>query len=330
MLHDDLRGGELDVSVVLPVYRTAAMFDELCDRLVAALTAAELSFELVFVDDGSPDDAWKRLSARAASDPRVVALRLSRNFGQHPAIGCGFEHARGSAVVLMDADLQDRPEDVPLLVGELGGDVDVVYTTKKGEPESLVTRLSSGLFHWTFSKVTGTRVPERIGTFRAFTRRFLRAVLSYPERGILYGPVMFHIGFTMAVVEVEHGRRPEGKSSYTLARRLKLALDSLLAYTDIPQRMLLRLGGVTLVAAALYSVALIGRWLWLGPGNAPPGITLLALLVTAGFGCTMVALGVLGMYVWRVYQEVLGRPRYVVARALNVRGGPGEAGIRAR
>ncbi len=307
----------VEVSVVLPIFRTAEFLEELHARLTATLEGEGRSFELVMVDDGSPDGAWRILTDLAARDPRVRALRLSRNFGQHPAIAAGFEHARGQRIVLMDADLQDRPEDIPRLLAALGDEVDVVYTVKQGEEEPLLTRLTSNLYHYTFSRITGARVPRSVGTFRAFTRSFLEAIRSYPEHNVLYGPLMFHIGFGSATIEVPHVPRKGGRSAYTFRKRLSLAVSSLLAYTDLPHRFLVSFGGLILGGSALYAVALLVRYI-VSRGALPQGLTLLALLVTISIGSTMMALGVLGTYVFRVYSEVLHRPRYVVARRLNV------------
>ena len=182
------------VSVVLPIYKTARYFRELVQRLKDTLDKASLDFELLMVDDDDPDNAWEIPRDLAAQDPRVKAIKLSRNFGQHPAIAAGFEHTTSDVIILTDADLQDRPEDIPLLLEKLQGDVDAVYTVKMGQPESFSTRLTSRLYHYVFSKFTRTNVPRNMGTFRAFTRRFLEALLSYPERNVLYGPLMLYPG----------------------------------------------------------------------------------------------------------------------------------------
>lgn len=308
-----------DVSVVLPVYQTAIYLRELYDRSRKTLEGAGLEFELLMIDDGSRDNAWEIILELAANDPRVKGIKLSRNFGQHPAIAAGFEHASGEAIVLMDADLQDRPEDIPLLLEQLKGDVDVVYTIKQGEREPFTTRLTSRLYHYVFSRLTKTDVPLRVGTFRIFSRRFLMAILSYPERNILFGPLMFHMGFGSATVPVPHIERIGSRSAYTFRKRLALAFNSLLNYTDLPHRLLMWMGGLILVASAIYVVLLLAKY-FVARGTLPPGLTLLALLGTFSLGSVMLSLGTLGAYVFRVYQEVLNRPRYIVARSLNLPG----------
>jgi dolichol-phosphate mannosyltransferase len=305
------------VSVVLPVYRTGQYLHELYDRLVAVLTDAAGDFELILVDDGSPDGAWAVITELARHDRRVKGIRLSRNFGQHPAICAGFEHATGDLVVLMDADLQDRPEDIPLLMQQLKDDCDVVYTVKEGVTEPPLVRWTSRLYHAAITRLTGVAVPRNVGTFRLFTRRMLRALLAYPEYNVLYGPLMFHVGFGSAVVPVPRAERRGGRSSYSFRKRLALAVNSLLSYTDFPHRFLVSFGGLIFVLSVLYAIALCVRYL-VARDAVPPGLTLLALLITLSLGSLMMGLGIIGMYVFRVYQEVLHRPRYIAARTLNL------------
>lgn len=305
------------ISTVLPVYRTAYCLPELYERLRRTLETLDPDFEIVMVEDGGPDNAWEILEGLARQDTRLKGIRLSRNFGQHSAIAAGFEHATGDVIVLMDADLQDRPEDIPLLLEQLKGDVDIVYTVKTGGREPATIALTSRLYHYVFSRLTHTSVPRDIGTFRAFTRRLLDAVLAYPERGILFGPLMFHVGFKHALVPVVHDPRHGSRTSYTFRKRLALAINSILSYTDLPHRILINAGIVILTGSALYSAAIVFRYLFVHD-TVPPGLALLALLLTVTMGMMMLGFGIIGIYVYRVYQEVLARPRYIVSRSLNV------------
>jgi polyisoprenyl-phosphate glycosyltransferase len=305
------------VSVVLPLYKTARYLRELVQRLKDTLEKSAPDFELLMVDDGDPDNSWETLRELAAQDPRVKAIKLSRNFGQHPATAAGFEHATGDVIVLMDADLQDRPENIPLLLEKLQGDVDIVYTVKVGQEESFSTRMTSRLYHYVFSKLTGTSVPRNIGSFRAFTRRFLEALLAYPERNVLYGPLMFYAGFEYITVELLHDVRTGSRSAYTFRKRLRLAVNSILSYTDLPQRVLVNLGLLILACSGIYTLIVLIEYFFFGI-RLPTGLTLVVLLLTVTLGVLMFSLGVIGAYVFRVYQEVLQRPRYCIARSINV------------
>lgn len=300
----------MELSVVVPVYNNAATLAELAARLATAMQGRVRAYELILVDDGSRDESWAVISALARESSVVRGVRLSRNFGQHPAIAAGFEAASGEIVVLMDADLEDRPESIPMLVEAIEAGADIAYTTAP-TPEGVRRRWSSALFHRAFSMAVRADVPPNIGTLRAFTRKVREAVLSYREYNVLYGPLMFFLGFDCAFVQVERDARREGRSSYSFLRRLRLAQTTLMSYTNLPTKFLMVLGFSIFAAVALYIAVIIAQYLMHGV-EAPPGLILLALLVLTSLAINLVAFGVLGSYLFRVYQEVLGRPRFHV------------------
>jgi polyisoprenyl-phosphate glycosyltransferase len=303
------------ISVVIPVYNNASSVEELAQRIDAALQPNP--YEAIFVDDGSSDDSLARLKRIAGANRSAKVISLARNFGQHPAISAGFEHARGDVVVLMDADLQDRPEDIPRVVEKLRDGVDVVYTCKARAAEEAAVRISSALYHYIFSRITRSRRFAEIGTFRAFSRKFLAALLLYRERNILYGPLMVYMGYKSAIVEVVRDRRPSGGSGYTFGKRLALALNSLISYTDIPHRLSLYIGLSFFAGSAFYGAAVLVQYLMFGR-SLPEGFTLILLVLTLMLGSLMISLGIIGSYVFRVYQEVLQRPRYLIAEKVNL------------
>ena len=302
------------ISVVIPVYNNAATVEELARRIDAAL--AQRDYEIIFVNDGSSDDSLERLRRIAAADRRVRPIALARNFGQHPAISAGFEHAAGDAIVLMDADLQDRPEDIPAMLGKLRDGIDIVYTRKAQGAKSAPGRISSTLYHYVFSSITGSRRFAEIGTLRAFSRKFLAAVLQYRERNVLYGPLMVYMGFNSEFVDVVRDERASGKSSYSFGKRLGLAVNSLISYTDIPHRVSIFVGVALFAGSLLYGGAVLLQYVVFGRA-LPEGFTLILLMLTLMLGSLMISLGIIGSYVFRVYQEVLRRPRYLIAEKIN-------------
>jgi dolichol-phosphate mannosyltransferase len=302
------------LSVLVPVYNNADTLRELAARTAAALPG--MDYEIVFVNDGSLDRSAEVLQSLALGDARHKVILLSRNFGQHPAISAALEHARGDVFVLMDADLQDRPEDIPALLAPLAAGNEVVYSIMRGS-ERRSQRLTSALFHYVFSRIVGVRVPPDIGTFRAFSTRVRDALLLFPERRILYGPLMFYIGFRSSFVELEHVQRPGSASSYSFGKRLALALNALLSYTDLPHRALVYLGVLLVLGSGLYGLATIIGYFWLGLA-LPQGLNLIVLLLVLVLGSLMASVGILGAYLFRVYEEVLRRPRYLVAARINV------------
>jgi dolichol-phosphate mannosyltransferase len=303
------------VSVVIPVYRNESSLDELVHRLVATLSSMQRPFEILLIDDGSPDGSWDVIESLATSHLQVVGLRLSRNFGQHPAIAAGLERAQGDVTVLMDADLQDEPEQLPLLLAKLDEGSDIVYTVNVPGDAHAGSRLTSALFHYSFSKVANVSVPPTIGTYRVFTRQFREGVLSYPERRPLYGPLMLYMGYTAAFVPVER-RAGTGQTGYSFAKRFALAADTLVSYTNVPHRILLAMGSALAAASAIYLVLLVIDYFTRDAGLAS-GVTLLLGVTLLFMGAVLTSLGIVGSYVFRVFQEVLQRPRYLVAEAVD-------------
>lgn len=305
------------ISIVLPVFNTAQYLKELHTRLKSTLENVHLDFELLMVDDGSPDNSWRVIEELAASDSRVKGIRLSRNFGQHPAIAAGFDNARGDVIVLMDTDLQDRPEDLPGLLQALQPDVDVVYTVKEQAEENFSVRFTSNVYHYVFSRITRTSVPRNIGTYRVFTRKFLNSIQRFAEHNVLFGPLMFYMGYKHVIVSVAREVRKGSPSGYTFSRRLMLAVNSLLSYTDLPHQFLMYMGGSILAGSIVYIGVVLLQYVALGV-RLPPGLTMIVLLLVSILGVLMLSLGVIGIYVFRVYQEVLARPRYLMAQSINV------------
>lgn len=306
------------VSIVVPVYNNAPTLRPLAERL--ALTLVDEPYEVIFVNDGSRDDSLGVLRELAAKDKRVKVVALSRNFGQHPATNAGMLHASGDAVVFMDADLQDRPEDVPLLLARLrdaSRPVDVVYTVKAERHDTMLTRLTSKLFHAAYARLTGMSVPLGVGTFRAFSRKVLTELLRYEERNILYGPLMFSMGFSHDFLVVSHDRREHGRTSYNFGKRLALAVNAMIRHTDIPYRLFLSLGGATVAGSILYAIFNILQYFIYGR-ILMSGLAVIIVLLLFFMGTVFVALGLLGIYIFQIFQEALRRPRFHVAETFNL------------
>jgi polyisoprenyl-phosphate glycosyltransferase len=306
------------VSVIVPVYRNESSLQELVERLVRTLGAMGRRFEILLIDDGSPDRSWEVIQRLGAEFQQVVGLKLSRNFGQHPAIAAGLERARGDVTVLMDADLQDQPEELPALLAKLDEGSDVVYTVNVDDEGGGSSRFTSALFHYSFSRLTHVDVPQSIGTYRVFTRKFREALLSYPERRPLYGPLMLYMGFTAAFVPVSRQPSKTRTSGYTLPKRLGLAIDTLASYTNVPHRILLLIGSVLTTASALYLAILVADYAIRGPELAS-GLTLVTGIIVLLMGAVLLSIGIVGSYVFRVFEEVLDRPRYLLADTVDAR-----------
>lgn len=306
------------VSLLIPVYNNAPYLRELISRTAFVLGPAGIAFEMVMVDDGSRDESWNILAESAKQDRRVKAMRLSRNFGQHAAISAALEHASGNRFVLMDADLQDRPELIPDLLRKLdAGAHDIVYTVKVGGDEGILKRLTSHAFHGMVSDATGSTHVANLGTFRAFNDKVAMALRDYRERGVVYGPLMHTIGYDVAFVQVQRDPRVGSRSSYSFAKRMALAFQSIVSYSTLPQRLLLWTGGGICAASVFYLLAVVIQYMMGKPGLAQ-GLTLLIVLMLFLIGLIVLSLGILASYMFLIYREILDRPRYHVQWAINL------------
>lgn len=303
------------LSVVSPVYMAEPLVDELVRRIQQALEPITAHYEIVLVDDRGPDDSWGRIVAQAGRDSRVKGVRLSRNFGQHRAITAGLEHSRGEWIVVMDCDLQDRPEEIPKLLAEAQRGHDLVFARRHRRQDTALKRLSSWLFYRVLSYLTETRQDPAIANFGIYHRKVIDAVLRLRE-SIRYFPTMVRwVGFRTSSVVVEHDERAAGPSSYSFQRLLALALDVMLAYSDKPLRLTIKLGLAVSVMAFLMVLATIVRF---ATGQIVVlGYTSIIISIWFFSGLLLSVLGVVGLYVGKVFEQVKNRPLYLVDLALN-------------
>lgn len=301
------------ISVVSPVYGCRGCLEELVDRVHAAISATGRDFEIVLVDDASPDGAWERIRELADLHGYVRGLRLARNFGQHYAISAGIEAARGDIVVVMDCDLQDVPEEIPRLIGALNLDdgVEIAFAQRAERRDTWSKRLGSWAFYQLLSWLTGVRQDHSTANFGAFSRRVIDTVNALPERERFFPLMVKWTGFGSVSVPVEHASRAEGRSSYSLGRLLRLAVGVVLTYSDKPLRLIVKLGlGLSLVAFAVAALSIV-RFLH-GDVQVAGFTSIIASIWLLG-GATIFCMGVLGLYLGRVFMDSKGRPYYLIA-----------------
>jgi dolichol-phosphate mannosyltransferase len=299
-------------SVVLPVHNEEGNLDELHRRLTSTLAGMGRPYELVFVDDGSRDRSVEILRARSDAHTRVLVF--SRNFGHHLALTAGIDAARGEVVVLMDSDLQDRPEEIPNLFAKLEEGWDVVYAVRKTKKHSLFKRLTSMAFTSLMNRLTeGLTIDTAI--FRMARRPVVDAVRRCREQSRFLLGLFSWVGFRQTGVEVTHDARFAGETKYSLRRMVKLALNSLTAFSHVPLRLATYLGFMASTSSFLYAVYLVLKKILFD--TAVIGWT--SLMVVALFlgGVQLLCIGILGEYVGRIYGESQSRPLYVVREELG-------------
>lgn len=303
------------LSLVVPCYNEAAGLEAFWARTSAALSSAGLDAEAVFVDDGSRDATFAVLSALAARDPRVRVIALSRNFGKEIALAAGLDHARGQAVVPIDADLQHPPELLPELVARWRAGSDVVIALRRARSTDPVgRRLASDLFHRIFAAVSAVPPVRGAGDFRLMSRPVVDALKRMPERTRYTKGMYAWVGFRTATVDYDVEERTEGRSRYGLLRLWRLAIDGLVSFSALPLRVSSFLGAMFALIALAYGAWLVVRTIVYGI-DVPGYASLMAMVLFLG-GVQLLSLGVIGEYLGRVYDEVKARPLYVVrARA---------------
>jgi polyisoprenyl-phosphate glycosyltransferase len=311
------------VSIVSPVYACAGCLSKLCERLDAALGKLQVSYEIILVCDASPDDSWERIVALAA-DPRIRGLRLARNFGQHHAISAGLKCARGEWIVVMDCDLQDQPEAIPALWDKAHEGYDVVFAQRLNRQDSLFKRQSSRWFYGLLGYLTDSSYDPSTANFGIFSARVVAVINSMPERGRFFPLLVHWTGFRRTSIPVEHAERLHGKTSYSFGRLLRLALDVVVSYSDKPLRLVAKLGlGFALLSFLLVAFSL---YRYYRQDIAVAGYTSIVASIWFVGGLIISCLGVVGVYVGRVFTEIKQRPHYVVAEELN----PPYSGVAAK
>ena len=302
------------VSVVAPVYNEDATIDEFYARVCSALGA--LPFELVLVDDGSTDGTPMKLDGLAAADPRVRVVYLSRNFGHQTALTAGLDHAAGDAVVMIDADLQDPPELISTMLDHWRAGCDVVYAVREQrEGESRFKLSTARWFYRLFDKLAQVELQQNSGDFRLLDRRALDALLSMRERNRFLRGMTVWVGYTQAAVPYHRDSRYAGETKYTIPKMLRFSLDAISSFSHRPLQLATLLGFLisTLAFIAIPVVAVL-RIL----GSYLPGFSALTILVLLLGGIELIAIGIIGEYVGRIYDEVKGRPLYLVRARRNM------------
>lgn len=303
------------ISVVSPVYGSASLIPRLCERLHEVLQNLKQSYEIILVFDCSPDEGWQKIQEECQKSPFVKGLLLSRNFGQHYAITAGLAHASGEWIVVMDCDLQDRPEAIAELFQACQSGFDVVQAQRGNRKDKFLKRLSSKIFYWIFSFMTDSQQDASVGNFGIYHRKVIQAILSMQDK-VRYFPTMVQwVGFKQTKVTVEHANRAEGKSGYSLFRLLSLTMNNMLAFSEKPLRITVMLGMLICLMSLLIAVYFLLRF-FLG-GIEVSGFTSLILSIWLSTGMMIFILGILGIYLGRCFNQVKNRPSFIIKKKEN-------------
>lgn len=304
------------ISVVVPVYKAQDCLEELYSRLKAVLTSIDRNFELILVEDCGGDRSWPMIKALAKRDPRVRGFQFSRNFGQHYGITAGLDHARGDWAVVMDCDLQDRPEEIPALYKKAQEGYDVVIALRGRRQDPLWKRASSRMYFWLFNYLAELDYNPEAGNFRIISRHVVENYRNMRENLRLFGALVSWMGFKTGYVRVAHGGRFEGKSTYTLRKLFKLAFETIIAYSDKPLRMAIKFGALMSFLAFIYGLYVLGMAVF--KGSPVAGWSSLIVSIYFLGGIIIAILGIIGVYLGKTFDEVKRRPLYIIADATGM------------
>jgi dolichol-phosphate mannosyltransferase len=303
------------LSVVIPVLNEETLIQELIDRVTLNCEKITNDYEVIIVDDGSLDGTWLKISEASKLNIKIKGLKFSRNFGHHYALTAGLHETIGEWVVVMDGDLQDRPEVIPDLYEESQKGYDVVFVSRKNRPEKIHYRVLQKIFYWFLKSLSGLNFDSSQANFSIINRKVVDAFKAFPENARFYGSTIMWLGFKRSKIFADHGKRISGKTSYTLKKRLRLASDIILSFSERPLKFAIGVGVILSTISILVAIWVIYAAItW---GYSVTGWTSLIFSTFFFSGVILVFLGIIGIYLGRVFQEVKRRPLYVVSERLN-------------
>ena len=304
------------LSIVIPSYACGDSLPELTKRLVITLQEITAEFEILLINDSSPDNDWEIIYKLAQKNNKIKGINLSRNFGQHYAITAGLQHAKGKWVVVMDGDLQDQPEEISKLYKEALKGFDIVYAKRAHREDAFLKKLSSKVFYKTLSYLTDTKQDNSIGNFGIYHRKVIQAILKMND-SIKYFPTMSQwVGFKKTAINVNHSSREFGKSSYNIKSLLKLAFNNMVTFSNKPLKVMVNFGFSIVLITLIIGIVFLVKYF---TGNIEViGYTSLILSIWFLSGVIMMMLGVLGIYLGKVFDQVKDRPSYIISNKINL------------
>ena len=288
----------------------------LVERIVKTVSTITEDYEIILVNDASPDASWQMIEQECALNNKVKGINLSRNFGQHYAITAGLHYAKGEWVVVMDCDLQDRPEEIPALYQKALEGYDIVYARRKQRQDKWLKRMSSKVFNAVLNWLSGSNKDNEVANFGIYHHNVIHEYNKISEYARSFGSLIRYLGFKTTAIDVQHASRAEGKSSYTLRRLLKLTFDVIISNSNKPLRMAVGLGfGMSAVSFLLALYNVVARIIGI---ISFPGYTTTVFSIWFVGGLMLFVMGILGLYIGKIFDQVKGRPNYIVRDKLNI------------
>ena len=306
---------EVQISIVSPVYRAENLVDKLVVRTIESVSKITDSFEIILVEDCGPDNSWQKIIENCTKNQKVKGIKLSRNYGQQHAIQAGLDASKGKYVITMDCDLQDKPEEIYKLYNKALEGFEIVVASRKNRQDDFFKKILSRIFYNVLGYLTETKQDRTVANFVCYHRKAVNALALVKDHNRYYPMLQQLIGFNYTKVEIDHAEREDGKSSYSFKKRLRLAMDTILTFSDKPLRLSVKFGvllSILSIFAAIFMVVL-----YLFSDVVVPGWSSVLLLLTFLSGTIISVLGMVGLYVGRTFESVKQRPTYIVNEKIN-------------
>jgi dolichol-phosphate mannosyltransferase len=305
----------MKLSVVSPVYKAEKMVEELVSRILALRIPGVSDIEIVLVEDGSPDRSWDEIVRLAAVHKQIKGIQLSRNFGQHYAITAGLRYCSGDWIVVMDCDLQDQPEEIPFLYEKANQGFDIVQARRTIRNDSFLKKIASKLFHHIYSYLSGLQSDQTIANFGIYSRQVVLEFNGFSESSRSFPSLLNYLGFKRTSINVEHAQRRYGKSSYSFAKLLKLALDVIVSNSNKPLQFAIKIGFLfSFISFVLATYNLVAKIIGL---IKVPGFTSTIFSIWFLGGLNLLVLGIIGIYLGKVFDESKNRPLFIIEKTIN-------------
>lgn len=300
----------MKMSIVIPVYGCCKSLVNLYERLTKSISLITDNFEIIMINDSSPDSAWEVIKELAQKDDRVKGIKLSRNFGQHKAISAGLDYANGDWIIVMDCDLQDQPEEIIKLYNKIKEGYDIVFGKKIERKDRYFKRLGSKLFFKIYDYFTDSKVDSTVGNFSIISKKVLSSLTQMREQTKAYPLFVNWIGFRKTEVLIEHSERKEGKSSYDMKKLVNLAIDNIVSQSNKPLKLSIKFGFILSIFSLLYGSWLIFRYFMF---SIPvEGWTSVMVSIYFIGGLLFANMGILGLYIGKIFDETKNRPIYII------------------
>jgi dolichol-phosphate mannosyltransferase len=303
------------LSIVSPVYKAKSIIEDLVSQLKTTLDDLNIEYEIILVDDRCPENSWDVLKKVAKAHNEVKSIRLSRNFGQHQAIMAGISQSKGEWVIVMDCDLQDQPKEIKKLYNKAKEGFDVVLAKRENRQDSFLKKASSTFFYKVFNFLTGVNINNEIANYGIYNRKVIDAMLRMGDALAFFPLFVNWVGYHQTQISVEHAKRQEGRSSYSLITLFKLAFNTIISFSDKPLRLFLNFGIITSILSFLGGIYIFIKAI-------TDKITVLgysSIFISICFfsGIIITTLGIIGIYLGKTFNQVKNRPNYIIEHVLD-------------